>query len=75
MLQKVHINGFEYFADVNAQILYTDRDKKSGSPFTFLTANEQKQLQNELRFPRKEKVQKSDEYYDWKNDLYGLKKD
>jgi hypothetical protein len=55
MLQEIHINGFKYYADVNAQILYTDSDKKSGSPFTFLTANEQKQLENELRFPRKEK--------------------
>ena len=44
MLQEIHINGFKYYADVNAQILYTDRDKKSGSPFTFLTANEQKQI-------------------------------
>ena len=54
MLQKVNINGFKYYADVNAQILYTDRDKKSGTPFSFLTKDENKQLQNELRFPRKE---------------------
>jgi hypothetical protein len=54
MLQEVNINGFKYYADVNNQILYTDRDKKSGSPFSFLSANENKQLQNELRFPRKE---------------------
>jgi ClpP class serine protease len=57
MLQKVNINGFIYFADVNAQVLYTDRDKKSGTPFTFLTKDESKQVQNELRFPRKEKYQ------------------
>lgn len=55
MLQKVNINGFIYFTDVNNQVLYTDRDKKSGSPFSFLTKDENKQLQNELRFPRKEK--------------------
>ena len=54
MLQEVNINGFKYFADVNNQILYTDRDKKSGTPFSFLTKDENKQLQNELRFPRKE---------------------
>ncbi len=54
MLQKVNINGFIYYADVNNQVLYTDRDKKSGSPFSFLTSDENKQLQNELRFPRKE---------------------
>ena len=55
MLQEIHINGFKYFADVNAQVLYTDSDKKSGTPFNYLTANEKKQMQDELRFPRKEK--------------------
>lgn len=55
MLQKVHVNGFIYFADVNNQVLYTDRDKKSGTPFSFLTANEKSQIETELRFPRKEK--------------------
>ena len=55
MLQEIHINGFKYFADVNAKILYTDRDKKSGTPFNFLTKNEKSQMENELRFPRKEK--------------------
>lgn len=55
MLQKVYVNGFVYFADVNNQILYTDRDKKSGTPFSFLTKNEKSQIENELRFPRKEK--------------------
>lgn len=54
MLQEVNINGFKYFADVNNQILYTDRDKKSGTPFSFLSSNEKTILQNELRFPRKE---------------------
>jgi hypothetical protein len=54
MLQEIHINGFKFYADVNAQILYTDRDKKSGSPFSFLSTNEKSILQNELRFPRKE---------------------
>ena len=54
MLQKVNINGFEYFVDVNAQIIYTDDEKKSGTPFNYLTANEKTQMQNELRFPRKE---------------------
>jgi hypothetical protein len=54
MLQEVNINGFKYYADVNAQILYTDKEKKNGTPFNYLTTNESKQLQNELRFPRKE---------------------
>ena len=53
MLQEVHINGFKYFVDVNNQVLYTDRDKKSGTPFSFLTKNEKAQIENELRFPRK----------------------
>ena len=55
MLQEVNINGFKYFADINAQVLYDDRDKRNGSPFSFLTNNEKKQLENELRFPRKNK--------------------
>jgi hypothetical protein len=55
MLQKIHINGFVYFADVNNQVLYTDRDKKSGTPFSFLSKDEKKQMETELRFPRKEK--------------------
>ena len=54
MLQEVHINGFKYYADVNAQILYTDEEKKNGTPFNYLTTNEKTILQNELRFPRKE---------------------
>ena len=54
MLQEVHINGFKYYADVNAQILYADKEKKNGTPFNYLTVNEKTILQNELRFPRKE---------------------
>jgi len=57
MLQEIHINGFKCFADINSQILYTDRDKKSGTPFSFLTSNERMQVLNELRFPRKEKLE------------------
>ena len=55
MLQEIHINGFKYYADVNAQILYIDKERKSGTPFSFLTKDENNQVQNELRFPRKEK--------------------
>jgi hypothetical protein len=54
MLQKIHINGFKYYADVNARILYTDEEKKNGTPFNYLTADEKTQMENELRFPRKE---------------------
>jgi len=56
MLQEININGFKYYVDINAQILYTDCNKKSGVPFSFLTKNENEQLQNELRFPR-EKIE------------------
>jgi len=59
MLQEVNINGFKYFADINARILYIDRDKKTGSPFSFLTVNEKNQLENELRFPRAKKREES----------------
>jgi hypothetical protein len=55
MLQQVNLNGFTYYADVNAQVLYNDRDKKSGTPFNFLTKNEKEQVEKELRFPRKKK--------------------
>jgi hypothetical protein len=55
MLQLVHINGFVWYADVNARILYADREKKSGSPFSFMTRNEREQMERELRFPRKQK--------------------
>lgn len=58
MLQQVIVNGFAYFADVNAQVLYNDRDKKSGTPFNFLTRNEREQVEHELRFPRKKKTEK-----------------
>jgi len=52
MLQEVHVNGFVYYVDVNNRILYNDRDKKSGSPFSFLSKNEMEQVETELRFPR-----------------------
>jgi len=55
MLQIVHLNGFEYFVDINNRILYLDSNKKAGTPFTFLTKDELKQVENELRFPRKVK--------------------
>ncbi len=58
MLQQVNLNGFTYFADVNAQVLYNDREKKSGTPFSFLTRNEREQVEHELRFPRKKKTEK-----------------
>ncbi len=54
MLQLVHINGFVWYADVNSQVLYADREKKSGSPFSFMTRNEREQMGRELRFPRKQ---------------------
>jgi hypothetical protein len=52
MLQIVHINGFVWYADVNNKVLYTDREKTSGTPFSFMTKDEQRQMYDELRFPR-----------------------
>jgi len=52
MLQQVNLNGFTYFADVNNQVLYTDRDKRSGTPFNYLTSNEREQVMHDIRFPR-----------------------
>jgi hypothetical protein len=52
MLQIVHLNGYIWYADVNCRVLYEDSDKKSGTPFSFLTKDELQQVQNELRFPR-----------------------
>jgi len=52
MLQIVHINGFIWYADINSQVLYEDREKTKGSPFSFMTRNEREQMENELRFPR-----------------------
>jgi hypothetical protein len=54
-MQEVYVNGSQYFADTQAKILYADRDKKSGTPFSFLTKNEMQQVEHELRFPRKKK--------------------
>lgn len=55
MLREVKVNGFQYYADINNQILYQDKEKKSGTPFSFLTKNEKEQVEKELRFPRKKK--------------------
>jgi hypothetical protein len=55
MIQEININGYKYYADIINRILYTDREKKSGTPFSFLTKNEKEQMENELRFPRKRK--------------------
>jgi len=57
MLQEVQVNGNKFFADVNNQVLYEDRDKKSGTPFSFLTKNEKQQVETELRFPRKKETE------------------
>lgn len=54
-MNEVRINGYTYFADTNSKILYDDRNKKNGTPFSFLTKNELKQLEREIRFPRTKK--------------------
>ncbi len=55
MIREVKINGFQFYADINNQILYQDREKKSGTPFSFLSQNEREMVEKELRFPRKKK--------------------
>lgn len=52
MLQQVFINGFEYFADMCNRILYNDREKNSGVPFSYMTENERQQLERSLRIGR-----------------------
>lgn len=54
-MNEVKVNGFTYYADVRNRILYEDRDKKSGIPFSYLTKNELEQVEKELRFPRSKK--------------------
>jgi len=56
-MNEVKVNGFTYYADVHNRILYEDREKTKGTPFSYLTKNELQQVENEIRFPRKkEKV-------------------
>lgn len=43
-MEKVMINGFEYFVCSADKMLYLDKDKKSGTPLKFLTPNENKQI-------------------------------
>ena len=54
-MYEVTINGCTWYADVKNRILYEDREKKSGSPFSFLTKNEMEQLERCLRFPKPKK--------------------
>ena len=54
---EVWVNGYQYYADVNNKILYIDREKKSGTPFSFLTKNELEQVEREVRFPRSKKTE------------------
>lgn len=52
-MNEVHINGHIWYADIVNRILYEDKEKTKGIPFSFLTKNESEQLENEIRFPRK----------------------
>lgn len=54
---EVWINGSLYYADIKNKILYIDRDRTSGTPFSFLTKNEMEQLEREVRFPRSKKTE------------------
>jgi len=52
---EVWVNGYLYYADISNKILYIDREKKNGTPFSFLTKNELEQVEREVRFPRNKK--------------------
>lgn len=54
-LCEVKVNGYTYYADILNRILYESRDKKSGTPFNYLTNDELRQVENEIRFPRSKK--------------------
>lgn len=47
---KVIVNGIDYFADVYGKILYTDRTKKNGTPFSYLPKEDLEQVIKQIRF-------------------------
>ena len=51
-MYEVNVNGFKWFADTQAKILYEDKEKTKGTPFSFLTKNELEQVEREIRSPR-----------------------
>jgi hypothetical protein len=51
-MYEVNVNGYKWFADTQAKILYEDKEKTKGTPFSFLTKNELEQVEREIRFPR-----------------------
>ena len=44
-MERVIINGFEYFVCSADKMLYLDKNKKNGTPLKFLTPNEWKQAE------------------------------
>jgi hypothetical protein len=51
-MYEVNVNGHKWFADTQTKILYEDKEKTKGTPFSFLTKNELEQVEREIRFPR-----------------------
>lgn len=47
---EVKINGYTYFVDVKNKIVYENREKTNGVPYSFLTKNELEQVERQLRF-------------------------
>lgn len=47
---EVKINGYTYFVDVKNKIVYENREKTNGVPYSFLTKNELEQIERQLRF-------------------------
>lgn len=52
---EVLFDGTMYYADIQNKILYTDRDKKNGTPFNYLIKEMQVSLENQIRFPKSKK--------------------
>lgn len=51
-MNKVWINGFEWWADTTNRMLYENADKSGGcSNFKNLTPNELNQLNNFIKYP------------------------
>ena len=47
---EVKMNGYTYFVDVKNKIVYENREKTNGVPYSFLTKNELEQIERQLRF-------------------------
>ena len=54
-MHEVNINGFVYYADYVRRILYEDRERTKGVPFSYLTKSELEIVEKQIRFPKSKK--------------------